>query len=174
MGHGRDCLDATYDLREVIEKVGSTRLGVDKKNIDTLGIVLVAASIGVAIARIYMAEYPETVTACLFMDSTIANSDTVSIFPDPYAPGFQELELPGGITAALLEEARKGIGRVFHHEALNKEGLWRGTLPDLLPYSDEPQLVGPGPRAPYLTVIQHDPVVFTEQWGKVKLNILKY
>lgn len=168
--HGRDCLDAAYDLRDMIEKVGAMRLGIKATDIDSLGIVFVAASIGVAIARLYAAEYPKTVTAYLFMDSTLSNSDAVSSYPDPRAPDFAESDLPHGITAADLELARQAMRLYYHPEALNKEGLWRGNLPELLPYSDSPLLVGPGPKTPYLTVMQHDMEVIAVQWKKVRFQ----
>ncbi|KAG4442406.1 hypothetical protein IFR05_002108 [Cadophora sp. M221] len=166
-GHGRDCLEAARDLRELIEKVGETRLGIRREDIDNLGIVFVAASIGVAIARLYAAEHPRTVTGYLFLDSTLANSDSISVYPDPQAPGFREEELLNGVTSQDLNTARNKLGVVYHPDSPNKEGLWRGNLPDLLPYSDAPQLVGPGPRTPYVTVIQHDPTVNARQWVKL-------
>ncbi|KAG4421183.1 hypothetical protein IFR04_005703 [Cadophora malorum] len=166
-GHARDCLDAAHDLRELIEYVGKTRLGIGREDIDSLGIVFVASSIGVAIARLYAAEHPRTATGYLFLDSTLASSDTISIYPDPHAPGFREEDLVNGITAHDLEIGRSRLGRVYSPESANKEGLWRGNLPELLPYSDGPQLVGPGPRTPYVTVIQHDPVVNIRQWTKL-------
>ncbi|CZT07260.1 hypothetical protein WAI453_012968 [Rhynchosporium graminicola] len=166
-GHGRDCLEAAHDLRELIKKVGKSRLGIDRDNIDSLGIVLVAASIGVAIARLYAAEYPETVTGCLFLNSVLASSNIVSVFPDPDAPDFRPEDLTNGITPQDLEIGRKRLGRVYHLDAPNTEGLWRGNLGILLPFSDAPPLLGPGPRTPYITVVQHDPVVNTRQMNKL-------
>jgi pimeloyl-ACP methyl ester carboxylesterase len=93
-GHGRDCLDAAHDLREVITHVGETRLGISRREIDNLEIILVASSMSCAIARLYATEYPRTVTALLLLDSTLANSDTVCVFPDPESAEFCPANLP--------------------------------------------------------------------------------
>ncbi|KIM94823.1 hypothetical protein OIDMADRAFT_171633 [Oidiodendron maius Zn] len=162
-GHGRDCLDASHDLREVITWVGEKYLGICPKNVDTLRIIFVASSVACAIARLYAAEYPKNVVAFLFVDSSLANSDTVSLFPDPNSPGFSVGDLPAGVTPELCLETRKKIFPIYASQSKNLEGLWRGTLPSLLPYSDSPRLQGPVPGTPYVTVIGHDPEVFPLQ-----------
>ncbi|KAL2064329.1 hypothetical protein VTL71DRAFT_4823 [Oculimacula yallundae] len=166
-GHGRDCLEAAHDLRELIEKIGESRLGINREDIDNLGIVFVAASIGVTISRLYAAEYSRTVTGFLFLDPALANSHIVSVYPDPYALDFRSEDLLGGITVQDLDAARKRLGRVYHPDVVNNEGLWTGNLPDLLPFCDAPLLLGPGPGTPYVTVVQHDPAVNARQLVKL-------
>ncbi|TVY32350.1 hypothetical protein LSUB1_G008618 [Lachnellula subtilissima] len=162
-GHGRDCLDAAHDLRELITYAGENHLGISSTHVDTVRIIFVASSVSCAIARLYTAKFPRTVTALLFLDSTLANSDTVSVFPDPDSPDFSPGSLPAGVTSELLADARKKIALVYGSESKNPEGLWRGTLPSLLPHSDSPKLLGPEPGTPYVTVIEHDPDVFPLQ-----------
>jgi len=162
-GHGRDCLDATYDLREVIAHTAEKRLGINPQRLDSLRIIIAASSVSCAIARLYAAEFPKTVAALVLLDSTLANSDTVSIFPDPESPGFSSAALPTGVTPELCADSRRKIFPVYGSESRNPEGLWRGTLPSLLPHSDSPKLEGPDPGTPYVTVIQHDPEVFPLQ-----------
>ncbi|TVY50915.1 hypothetical protein LCER1_G008412 [Lachnellula cervina] len=162
-GHGRDCLDAAHDLREVITYAGEKHLGISSTHVDTLRIIIVASSVSCAIARLYAAEFPRTVTAMVFLDSTLANSDTISVFPDPDSPRFSPESLPAGVTSELCTDARKKIALVYGSESKNAEGLWRGTLPGLLPHSDLPKLQGPEPGTPYVTVIEHDPDVFPMQ-----------
>ncbi|TVY35243.1 hypothetical protein LOCC1_G007925 [Lachnellula occidentalis] len=158
-GHGRDCLDAAHDLHELIAHTAAKHLGIASARVDTLRVILVASSVSCAIARLYAAEYPSTVSACLLLDSTLANSDTVSVFPDPEAPGFDAGNLLAGVTVEMLKDARRKIARVYGSEAENPEGLWRGTLPGLLPCADGPKL----PGMPWVTVLEHDPAVFPAQ-----------
>jgi hypothetical protein len=167
-GQGRDCLDAAHDLRDVISQVAKLRLGANESDIDNLRIVFVAFSVGVAIARLYCAQYPKTVSGLLILDSTIANLDTDDMLPDPRAPEFVQSDLPAGITVEVLEEARKIFARVYGIHALNREGLYRGNVPSLLPHSDSPKLQGPGPRTPYVTVVVHDTLTAASQAKKVR------
>lgn len=166
-GHGRDCLDAAHDLREVITSVGDKHLGISYGQIDNLRIILVACSISCAIARLYATEFPKTVVGLVLVDSTLANSDTVSLFPDPASPDFSPASLPAGVTPELCADSGKKIFPVYGSESKNPEGLWRGTLPGLLPYSDSPKLQGPEPGTPYVTVIEHDPEIFPLQVEQV-------
>jgi pimeloyl-ACP methyl ester carboxylesterase len=166
-GHGRDCLNAAHDLREVITHVGETRLGISRREIDNLDIILVASSVSCAIARLYATEYPRTVTVLLLLDSTLANSDTVSVFPDPESAEFSPVNLPPGVTRELCVDTRKKIFPIYGSESPNPEGLWRGNLPDLLPYAELPKLEGPKPGLPYVTVVAHDPEIFPSQVKKV-------
>ena len=170
-GHGRDLLDAAHDLRELVLAIGKLKLGIEEKDIGKLKIVFVANSLGVAIARLYAAEYPKTVSGYLILDSAIANSDTISIFPDPDAPSFDEGKLPPGITASMCRNARKKIGKVYYMGGPTKEGLWRGTIDSLLPYADRPVLEGPTEDAPYVTVVEHDMDLFPKMVEKVSSAI---
>lgn len=157
---GRDCLDAARDLREIVENVAITRFNLASDKVDGLRIFLVASSIGCAIARLYAQTYPRTVIGLLLLDSTLANSDTVSIFPDPTSPGFSIDNLPAGVTPEALIRARKITHKFYHPTSWNREGLWRGNLPDLLPYADSPRIQGPIEGAPYVTIVEHDHSLF--------------
>ncbi|KAF8849788.1 hypothetical protein BDZ45DRAFT_708659 [Acephala macrosclerotiorum] len=140
--HGRDCLDAAHDIRDLVTQIGQQKLGVGEEAIDGLRIFFVASSIGAAICRLYAGAYPKTVSALIILGSTIANSDTISLFPDPQVPGFDVESLSDG----------------------------RGNLPSLVPCSNEPKIVGPSSRMPYVTVIEHDRAKFVEDtWRLVKL-----
>jgi len=162
-GHGRDCLDAAHDLRDAIISVAEKHLGISPEKVNTLRIITVASSVSCAIARLYATEYPKTVMAMVLLDSTLANSDTVSVFPDPDSPDFSSENLPAGVTTELCADSRKKIFPVYGSESKNPEGLWRGTLPDLLPHADSPKIQGSDPGTPYVTVIQHDPEIFPPQ-----------
>ena len=156
-GHSRDCQDAAQDLHALITQIALSKLNTKPED---LKLVLIAASMGVAISRLYAQTYPGTVAALLCLDSTIANSDTVSIFPDPDAENFDESALPDGVTTAMCREARKRV-RIHHPSAPNREGLWRGNLPSLLPFSDGPKLVGDPP--PWVTVMENDRAISPEE-----------
>jgi pimeloyl-ACP methyl ester carboxylesterase len=166
-GHGRDLLDAAHDLRELVISIGFLKLGIKEENIDTLRLVFVANSIGVAIARLYSMSYPKTVSGLLILDSTIANSDTISIFPDPDAPSFQEETLLEGVSKEMCRVAREKVGKGYHILGPTREGLWRGTISTLLPYADCPKLEGPVPDSPYVTVVEHDMELFPRALEKV-------
>lgn len=167
-GHGSDCLDAVHDLRELITSIATTRLNIPSSNIDNnLKLVLIASSVAVAIARLYASSYPFTIAGLVILDSTLANSDTVSLFPDPSSPDFRPENLPEVVTGELCADARKRIFPVYGSESRNPEGLWRGNLPALLPDADAPMLEG----EPYVTVIQHDAEVFERQVMKVRRKI---
>ncbi len=96
-------------------------------------------------ARLYADQYPPTVFAILFLDSIMANSDFLSIWPDPDAPGFSEeyLPLPEGVTEQGLRETTAKYGKVIHLVTGimgNAEGLSRKNLAMLLPHTDRPIL----------------------------------
>jgi pimeloyl-ACP methyl ester carboxylesterase len=119
-GYGGDCLDAAHGIRELVVNIATTRFGIPPANVNDLHIIFVASSMGCAIARLYADAYPRTVVALLLMDSTIANSDTVSLFPNPEAPGFSAEKLPPGVTPEMCTLTRKIIRRVYHTESPNK------------------------------------------------------
>jgi len=129
----------------------------------------------VAIARLYTAQYPKTVSGYLILDSAIANSDTISIFPDPDAPSFDEGKITAGYHGEHVqkreEEDRKGI----LHGGTNEGGPLRGTIDSLLPYADRPVLEGPTEDAPYVTVVEHDMDLFPKMVEKVSsaIRVLK-
>lgn len=136
--------------------------------------MLVCNSIGCALARLYAAAHPGRVAACLFLDSMMANSDFVSVFPDPDGPDFDHpgrgrLPLPPGVSADDLRHARDKFRQYFHPAVPNPERLDRRDLRRLLPRADAPALpAGPGGRSPILVVVGHDWDEFAEQCEKVR------
>lgn len=160
--HGHDVMSVVTDLRQLITQIAADELGVT--NVDALPLVLVGNSIGCAIARLYVQTYRGTVAGLVLLDSVIANTDFVSIFPDPDAPDFaQNSVLPDGVTPDHLRDTRAAMMRIFHPDNGSAEGLSRRNLRDLLPHSDRPPLEGPHGRGPYLTVVGHDFETFADQ-----------
>ncbi|KAF5014211.1 hypothetical protein F66182_14881 [Fusarium sp. NRRL 66182] len=159
--HGHDCLEVVHDLHQLISQIIVEKMGVSDSTNVTL--VLVANSIGCALARLFAQEYPGTVAGLLLLDSVLANSDFVSIFPDPDATEFDATSLPAGVTADALRESRESVRRIFHPDVGSKEGLSRKNLASLLPASDGPVLQGPDGHGPYVTVVGHDFEAFAEE-----------
>ena len=155
-GHGHDCWDAAEDLHALVEQVAKEQMGMKQEN---LKIVLVANSIGCAIARLYAQAHP--VAAFLFLDSIMANSN-FDFWPDPDAPDFNKDELPEDVSIDVLREQRAKFAVIFHPSTINKEGLSRRNLAQLLPHSNSPMLGKEGNR-PWLTVMGHDFEAFAEE-----------
>lgn len=86
-----DVLDAARDLRAFLSDFANDYLPFEPAKI-----VFVCNSIGCAIARVFAAEFPGIAAGFVFLDSVMANSDFVSIFPDPDDAGFEEQSLPEG------------------------------------------------------------------------------
>lgn len=164
--HGHDCLEAVRDVHQLLSQIAKDKL--DVSDLNRLPLVLVANSIGCALARLYAQEYPGTVTGLLLLDSVLANSDFVSIFPDPDAEGFDAESLPSEITPEALRAARERTRRIFHPDVGNKEGLSRKNLGTLLPASDGPVLQGPRGH-PFVTVVGHDFKTFAEHSARMGL-----
>lgn len=160
-GHGHDCQDAAEDLHYLIERVAEKEMGMKPEQ---LKIVLVANSIGCAIARLYSQSHPVAdfpIAGFLFLDSIMANSD-FDFWPDPDAPGFSRDELPDDVSVEVLREQRAKFAVIFHPNAINKEGLSRRNLVQLLPHSSSPMLGKEGDR-PWLTVVGHDFEAFAQE-----------
>ncbi|KAK9364640.1 Alpha/Beta hydrolase [Lipomyces kononenkoae] len=155
---GHDCLAVVRDLRQLLIQITFEKQGIS--DIDHVQLVFVCNSIGGALTRLYAQEYPGTVSGLLRLDSVLANSDFVSIYPDPDAPDFDASTLPAGVTIDAIREARAYMQRVFHPVNGSKEGLSRRNLCQLLPANDGPQLQGPGGRGPWVTVVGHEFVTF--------------
>lgn len=153
-GHGHDCADAAADLHQLISQLNG--------NIPHR-LVLVANSIGGAIARLYAADHP--VAAVLMLDSVMANSD-FNVFPNPDAPDFDKNQIPEDVTVDVLREQRARFLSIFQPDKPNKEGLSRRNLPTLLPLSDGPMLKG-HPELPWMTVVGHDFEVFADEGLRV-------
>ncbi|PWY86687.1 alpha/beta-hydrolase [Aspergillus heteromorphus CBS 117.55] len=162
--HGHDCLASVHDARQLITQMSQDKLGVS--DVDSVSLILVGNSIGCALARLYAQEYPGTVAALLLLDSVLANSDFVSVFPDPDAADFDPAALHG-LPVEAIRAVRAGARRVFHPDVGSKEGLSRRSLRELLPASDGPLLKGPAGHGPYVTVVGHDFDAFAEESAKM-------
>ncbi|PYH93864.1 alpha/beta-hydrolase [Aspergillus ellipticus CBS 707.79] len=162
--HGHDCLASVQDLRQLITQITQDKLGIS--DVDSISLILVSNSIGCALSRLYAQEHPGTVAALLLLDSVLANSDFVSIFPDPDAADFDPAALRG-LPVEAIRAVRAGIRRIFHPDVGSKEGLSRRNLRELLPASDAPVLKGPAGHGPYVTVVGHDFDAFAEESVKM-------
>lgn len=170
-GHGHDVADAVEDLHQIIAQMAQLRLHA---TVDQLQLVLVANSIGCAIARLYAERYPGTVSALLLLDSIMANSN-FDFWPDPDAKEFSEELLPRDVTVEVLREQRARFAAMFSHHVVNREGLSRRNLADLLPLSDGPKLLGPEQgQEPWVTVVGHDFERFAQESLKVSFNPFMY
>ncbi|KAL6793657.1 hypothetical protein GGI42DRAFT_357365 [Trichoderma sp. SZMC 28013] len=119
---------------------------------------------GCALARLYTAAHPGRVEALLFLDSVIAKSDFVSLFPDPDSEGAELSELPPGVTPEDLRHARAVSQKYFHPTSPTKENMDHRDLPILLPDADKPALPnGPSGKRPLLVVVGHDWNVFAKE-----------
>ncbi|KAL4773366.1 alpha/beta-hydrolase [Aspergillus nidulans var. acristatus] len=162
-----DCLDVVKDLRQLLTQITTEKLGVA---LDEVDILFVANSIGCAIARLYAQEYPGSVAGMVLLDSIIANSDFVSIFPDPDAAEFNQALIPETITPETLRTTRARVRAIFHPvdgQGGKAEGFSRANLSSLLPQSDGPVLLGRGNKGkgngPFVTVVGHDFEAFARE-----------
>ncbi|KAL4953270.1 alpha/beta-hydrolase [Aspergillus filifer] len=165
--HGHDCLSVVTDLRQLITQVSEENLGIPESETDSVQLVFVANSIGCAIARLYAQSYPYTVAGMVLLDSILANSDFVSIYPDPDAGDFNPASLPAGISPDDIRSEREGVRRIFHPSVGSKEGLSRLNLATLLPHSSSPNLTGPNGSGTWITVVGHDFEAFVEENAKM-------
>lgn len=166
--YGHDPRAVIADLHQLLIQVSQDELN---RQIEDLRIILVCNSIGCPLARLYAAEHPGRVAAYLFLDSMVANTDFVSVFPDPDEPGFDEGQLPEGVTAEGLLHARDRVRKLFHPTVPNPERLDRRNMAELLPHANKPALPnGPGGEPPLLTVVGHDWDVFADQCEHVSLS----
>ncbi|KAJ4287450.1 hypothetical protein N0V88_007636 [Collariella sp. IMI 366227] len=160
--YGHDAREVITDLHQLLTQISSSHLHCS--NPSDLRLVFICNSIGCVLARLYAAQHPGTVSAFIFLDSMMANTDFVSIFPDPDQPDFNKKNLPKDITADDLRYTRKRFENFFHPDVTNSEHFDRRNLRELLPRADEPKLPdGPGGREPLLTVVGHDWDEFAEQ-----------
>ena len=159
--YGHDALTVVADLHQLLTQLSHDRLNRD---LDSLRLILVGNSIGCPLARLYAAAHPGFVVAFLFLDSMMANTDFVSLLPDPESSSFDEGTLPPDVTADDVRHARTQIRSFFHPTLPNREGFDRRYLARQLPLADQPALpAGPGGREPMLIVVGHDPETFAEQ-----------
>lgn len=158
--HAHDCMSVVRDMRQLIIQIAKDKMNVGEP--DTLRIVFVGNSVGCSLIRLYAHEYPGTVSGILFLDSTLTDTDFVSIFPDPDAKSF-DTNLPSGVTPESLRDAREKIRQRFHPDVGSQEGLSRRNLFQLLPRADSPSLYNAGENAPFITVLGHDFKFFAER-----------
>ncbi|CZT00842.1 uncharacterized protein RAG0_08710 [Rhynchosporium agropyri] len=140
---GHDFLDVAYDLHQIILKVAAKKLGLQRSQVEhgSLQLLLVGASI----------------------DSNIANVNYSDFLPDPDSPDFDaDSLLSTDGTLEQYREARLKVTNMFDLKAKNPEGLDRTNSPVLLPYSNQPKLLGPGESGPLLSVVGHDPDTFAD------------
>ncbi|KAK3296345.1 Alpha/Beta hydrolase protein [Chaetomium fimeti] len=169
--YGHDARAAIADLHQLLIQVSQDEL---HRQVEDLRIILVCNSIGCPLARLYAAEHPGRVGAYLFLDSMMANTDFVSVFPDPAEPDFDESQLAEGVTAEGLRHARDKFREFFHPTVPNSERLDRRNLRELLPHASEPALPNaPGGDPPLLTVVGHDWDEFADQCEKGPLAVPK-
>ncbi|KAL2195449.1 Alpha/beta hydrolase fold-1 [Corynascus similis CBS 632.67] len=169
--YGHDAQTVIADLHQLLTQISSDELHC---RLEDLRLVFVCNSIGCALARLYAAEHPGYVGAFLFLDSMMANTDFVSIFPDPDDPGFDEGRLPENITVDDLRHTRTRFLEFFHPTVPNSEHLDRRNLGELLPHADQPAFAsGRGDKPPLLTVVGHDWEEFACQCEQGSLSVPK-
>ena len=153
-GYGHDVVDASKDLHELLQAVApkSTRL------------ILVAASIGVHIARVFTHNHPGKVAGLLILDPNIGNKEYSDFWPNPKAPDFKPEDVVAeDCTLEQYIEATDRLSKIFDSTAKNRESLDRRNIKTLLPDPGSPKLVGPDGKGPWLTVAGHDPVAFADE-----------
>ncbi|OTB03733.1 hypothetical protein M426DRAFT_321438 [Hypoxylon sp. CI-4A] len=190
-GGSHDIQDVCGDLGGLIEAIWDTyMLGAPfpaaLRRRRSPNLIFVANSIGCVIARLYAADcsidayllYAKdcSVDALLLLDSNIANSDLVSIFPDPDAADFDPSVLPPDVTIADLRRTREGYARLLHPSVPNSEHLDRRNVASYFPYSDRPPLKGGAPgseKGPWITVVGHDWDTFAEEGLRGSIHVPK-
>ncbi|KAI4224343.1 MAG: hypothetical protein L6R36_004718 [Xanthoria steineri] len=158
-GRGHNVADAVHDLHQLVDQFWTDKIGNSEAG---LRLILVANSIGCAIARLFAELYPGRVEALLLLDPMIANSK-FDWWPNPDSKDFDPEEIPVDVTVDVLREQRTKFATFFAPDVINKEGLDRRDLAELLPYSDRPVLEAPQGLRPILTVVEHDPEQFAAE-----------
>ncbi|KAI0117097.1 alpha/beta-hydrolase [Daldinia grandis] len=178
-GGSHDIREVVADLQILAQEIWRTKIkGASKEDgADQVPkLIFVANSIGCVIGRFYAETYPGSTAALLFLDSNIANSDLVSLFPDPDAPAFNPEALPPDSTVADLRRTRAGYAAHFQPSAPNPEHLDRRNIISLLPRPDEPPLQSPDVGAgtgPWITVVGHDWEAFAEEGLRGSMGVPK-
>ncbi|KAI1798941.1 alpha/beta-hydrolase [Daldinia bambusicola] len=182
-GGGHDIREVVADLHVLVREIWRTKIITKAPSTSTSTptststsdenqtpkLVFVANSIGCVIGRFYAQTYPGAAAALLLLDSNMANSDQVSLFPDPDAPGFDPSALPSDSSVEDLRRARAGYAAYFSPSVPNAEHLDRRSIASLLPFSDAPGLAG----EPRVTVVGHDPEVFAEEGWRGSMRVPK-
>jgi pimeloyl-ACP methyl ester carboxylesterase len=161
---GHDFVDVANDLHEIITTVATTKLGLQKSELEEgkLHLILIGASIGASIVRLYLQHHPGIAAGIILLDSNIA-VDYSAVWPDVDAPGFDpSLVVSDDCTLELYRAERAKVSKMFDLNVKNPEGLDRSNSAVLMPHADAPKLVGVDGKGPLLTVVGHDPETFTE------------
>ncbi|KAH7369929.1 Alpha/Beta hydrolase protein [Rhexocercosporidium sp. MPI-PUGE-AT-0058] len=162
---GHDLQDVANDLHEIILSIATSELGLQKIDAKSgkLPVLLIGASIGAPIARLYAQGHEGIVAGMILLDSNIANINYSDFLPDPDSPNFNgDFLLSDDCTLEQYKEARLEVTRMFDLKVKNPESLDRTNSPVLLPYSHQPKLVGTGQAGPLLSVVGHDPATFAD------------
>lgn len=108
----------------------------------------------------------------IFLDSNPAHCLYENdVYPDPAAPGLDPKSLPPDIIVDELKMTRDIMYKLFSPSNPNKEGLDRRNLAQLLPSTSKPKLMGPGGKAPFVTVVGHDVETFTQEgYDRMKIS----
>ena len=164
--YGHDAMEVITDLHQLLEQVSRDYL---RSPLGDLAIAFVCNSIGCPLARLYAAEHPGSVSAVLFLDSMMANTDFVSLFPDPDHVDFDPGKLPSNVSVRDIQHARERFAKLFHPTVANPEHFDRRNLSQLLPHADRPNLPSaPGGHSPRLVVVGHDLDEFARQCEEVR------
>ncbi|KAK0719086.1 Alpha/Beta hydrolase protein [Apiosordaria backusii] len=179
--YGHDAYQVVSDLHQLLTQFIASSSCLS--NLNSTRLVFICSSIGCPLARLYANAHAHQIqiSAYLFLDSMIANTDFVSIFPDPDDPQFDPDSLPADISLQDLRYTRSQFYKFFHPTVPNAEHLDRRRLAEMLPFSDEPLLplaAVPGSgsndkKSPLLTVVGHDWDEFAEQCEKGTMTVPK-
>ncbi|KAI1143169.1 alpha/beta-hydrolase [Hypoxylon sp. FL0543] len=182
-GGSHDIREVISDLHALVQEIWKTKVkaaldkqqGKKSEQKEAPKLIFVANSIGCVIARLYADTFRCAVAALLLLDSNIANSDQVSLFPDPDAPDFDPSVLPADVTVEDLRRAREGYRSHFHPAAPNPEHLDRRDIASILPRPDAPPLKGADDDGlgPWITVVGHDWETFAEEGSRGSMNVPK-
>ncbi|KAK3213970.1 hypothetical protein GRF29_28g1685929 [Pseudopithomyces chartarum] len=91
--HGHDIMSVVHTLRQFTLQIWKEHLDISNPT-EFPSLVFVGNSIGCATARLFAQTYPGTVLGLLLLDSVIANTDFISLWPDPDAPSFNPAIIP--------------------------------------------------------------------------------
>ena len=161
-------LNAMYDLHELIVQIAQEKLGYQEAEVPRLNIVFASHSLGCFIARLYAQAFPGTVDALLLVDSGISNTALQDFIPNPDKPSHSyKYQVPSDVTPDMCRFAIQRILKSpFNFRGRNREGMYWGNSPELLPRSDAPRLRGSRAGLPLVTVIVNDPEVMSESFAK--------
>ncbi|MCJ1379440.1 hypothetical protein MMC17_002541 [Xylographa soralifera] len=162
-GYGHDFVDATKDLHELLQ-------AVVPHDTTSRRLILVAASIGVHLARLYAQHYPQQVAGLLILDSNIGNQELSDLWPNAQAPGFDPKDVVADdCTLEQYLQVSAKLPKIFNSDVKSPEGLDRRNVKRLLPEPGAPKLTGPDGRGVWLTVVGHDPEAFADESLKMMM-----